>query len=1513
MSNHDSRCWRESIAIIGMGARFPGCPSVQAYWEQLIAGRNLLSEATDADLRAAGIDPLSPDATHFVRSGTLLEDAETFDASFFEVTRREAEILDPQQRIFLECAYEALEHAGMTGEGTPTGVFAGSGMNTWLLQLLGNPELLAAAGGYQLMLGNDKDFLATRVAYKLNLRGPAVAVQTACSTSLAAVHLACQSLLSGECDSALAGGVSVMFPQVAGYPYIPGMILSPDGLCRPFDERAHGTVPGKGAGVVVLKRLSAAVAAGDMIYAVIAGSAWNNDGSGKVGYTAPSVEGQAAVIRSAHAAAGVTPDRIGYVEAHGTGTELGDPIEVAALAEAFGKRPVKAARCVLGSVKANMGHADVAAGVAGLIKAALAVHHGIIPPTPHFERANPALAIEETPFRVSAQAEKWPLEGTERWAGVSSFGIGGTNVHVCLRSAPVLKASEDTPRKTSPQVFPVSAKTDLALDAVTKRLADFAEISPDLSLSAAAATLQTGRRAWTHRRAVIAESREELVTALCQPVKPARSRSGVKTGKVAFLFPGQGLQFPGMAAALYMEDRQFHERVDLGFALLPGELASAIREAIDASPSGDAGTDSWAIPTSVAQPLLFLLEFALAERWRQAGISPDFLLGHSLGELTAAAVAGVFTFEDGLRLAVERGRLMQDTFEGAMLAVSLPAGDIGQVLRDDLWIAAANGPRLTVLSGSADVVKEAESRFAASRVATVRLRTDRAFHTPHMTDAAARFKTAVAAIERRVPSIAWLSNVSGTWITPGEATSPQYWADQITSPVRFTENAAILAKLGCFLLEIGPGDALVTLVRQHDRSLSGASSLGSTNRRGDDLRAFLESAARLWEYGIDLRWEALPHRGPWRRQKIALPTYPFERERYWVEATHTLQADTARRTDTGRENTSRKKRSDLASWFYSPVWQRTPSASLMLSRRSEAAATWLVLDDQLGFSNRLAVRLARDDDRVIHLPAHAVSQKDLESFWKEYRDLIAAGPFHLVCCWTLRGTAIDLYPALLLLLQTAQIAKVRFAQMEFLADELMEVNGESVEEPERAVAEGLARIIPAEFAGVPVRFTDPGKLDQVTSKEEWLERKAELLVGEFDTVPTYGLTVAYREQKRWQQVWQPIRLAAVEFSKFRLGGTYVITGGMGGLGYLFARYLLGRFGAKVALVGRTVLPPRERWEEWLTEHGSSNAVSKRIQRAKDLEQAGGEVLVLSADSGDSSAMQQVFAAVEKKFGPVNGVFHAAGLAGGVRIAGQDLFFAQEVLRPKVAGSQVLVNLLKGRDIDFLFFCSSITAVVPVAGASSYAAANAFQDRYAAWCRQHTDLPVFSVNLDAWQEAGMFAERVVPVEFRETQAALLRAAMSPEEGIEVVERTLTAGETQVLVSTVGLEVLQREVDEEFRSRLVSTHGADANRHSEGTTRAESEEAPETQAVIAIWEELLGAESIDAHDNFFELGGHSLLGTMVLARIRERFGTELTIHAVFDAPTPEALGNRIREAGPRNLEEVTISGEREEFEI
>ncbi len=1563
--------WRDGIAIVGMSARFPGCRSVDEYWKKIAAGESLLTSPTAEELRAAGMDPrlAEPElaeATHFVRSGTTLEDADRFDAKFFELSRREAEILDPQQRILLEVAYEALEHAGIAGDGERVGVFAGAGMNSYIRQILENPEALEAAGGYQLMLGNDKDFAATRIAYKLNLRGPAVVVQTACSTSLAAVHLACQSLLNGECDAALAGGVSVAFPQVAGYAYMPGMILSPDGICRPFDERAAGTVPGRGAGMVVLKRLADAERDGDTVYAVIAGSAWNNDGSDKVGYTAPSVDGQAEVIRGAYAAAGIGPERIGYIEAHGTGTELGDPIEVAALASVFAEAaglPGGSGSIVLGSVKANMGHADVAAGVAGLIKAAMSVHTGVIPPTPHFERANPALGLEETPFRVSAETQSWG-EG-ERWAGVSSFGIGGTNVHLCLRGAPVRDEPE---AQQGPWVFPVSAKTGSALEAGVARLNAAVMGLEDAGLAAVAATLQSGRRSYGFRRAVVAASAAELTAALAGKAAKVEEIGGAE---VAFLFPGQGLQFRGMAAALFARDARFRKTVEAGLAVLPLGLAAEIRAAIEDQ------TEDATMRTGLAQPLLFLVEYALAVRWMDVGVRPAALLGHSLGELTAAAVAGVFGFEDGLRLAAERGRLMEATPEGAMLAVSLPADAVSRELPGDLWIAAENAPKLTVVSGSVAAIEAFAGKLASRRVAAMRVRTDRAFHTPDMAEAAAKFETAVAAVERKAPRLRWLSNVTGTWITADEAVSARYWADQMTARVRFAENAAVLASAGAkasfsqapempgmnprptryFLLEVGPGDALTGLVRAQAKGagagaiLAAASSLDGPKRRGDDFGAFLSAAARLWECGAELDWERMP--GYPGKRRMALPTYPFERERYWVEsAAKPGPAKGARDSGWGPTagGVALVRRDDLDSWFYSLTWRKTPAAGLVLPAVAEPVGTWVVVGEAGELDAALIAGLERSDARVLRLGSG--SREGLEAFWAEHREdggvwglvvlcadssgakapvvlgdgfrglkppapsvttvspSVSTFPIPAASASIVHGFADDLYTGLLEVLQTATRARVRFAQVELIAGGLAEVSGEAVTGSRRGVLEGLVRMLPAEFAGVRTRVIDPG-FEFGLSEDANLT--AELIVAELATRAAGGTMVALRKGVRWQEEWMPVRLGAGRPSRFRQGGTYLITGGLGGVGYVMARHLLRTYGAKVTLLGRTLLPAREQWEPWLTEHGPDEATSVRIARAKELEAAreqGGELLLIAADVADRGAMAAALTEIETKLGPVHGVIHAAGLTSNERVMVQSAASAERVLRPKVQGSEVLAEILTGKPLDFLAFCSSISAIHPAPGGAAYAAANAFQDRYAIWCRQHLGIPAVSINLDTWRDVGMAAELYAPDEFAEVKRALMAKAMSPEEGVEAMERVLATGEPRMLISTFELAAVFADTEARLYAGPKEPAGTTESNPGNGLART-----PETEAVMAIWRELLGAEWVAPDDNFFELGGHSLLGTMVLARIREQFGVALTIRAIFEAPTPELLGERIRQAEPVLEEEQAVGtgGEREEFEI
>jgi len=874
------------IAVIGLAGRFPGADSVARFWENLRAGVESIRLLSEEELTASGLPASTLERPDYVRLAGVIDGEDLFDAGLFGFTPREADILDPQHRLFLECAWEALEDSGHDPRTwrRPIGVYAGAKLNTYLLNLYSNPDLLDAVGMFQAVVANDKDFLATRVSYKLDLTGPSVAVQTACSTSLAAVHLACQGLLGGECDLALAGGVSIGVPQRLGYFFTEGGILSPDGHCRAFDADARGTAAGHGLGIVVLKRLRDAVEDGDRIYAVIKGSAMNNDGAAKVGYTAPSAEGQAKVIRAALEVAEVDPGTVGYVEAHGTGTPLGDPIEVEALTRAFRERTARRGFCAIGSVKTNIGHLDTAAGIAGLIKAVLALHHRELPPSLHFRAPNPEIDFASSPFRVSDRLTPWePADGPRR-AGVSSFGIGGTNVHVVLEEAP---EPERTGWARPWQLLVLSARTPTALEASARRLADHLESHSGQELTDVAWTLQTGRRRLEHRRVLACRDRSEAIALLREPdperVFTRHQEPGDRS--VAFLFPGQGSQHPGMAAEVYEAEPSFRRDLDWCAEILRPALGLDLREVLFSR--GSNGSDGLEA-TALAQPALFAVEWALARLWMSWGVRPSVLLGHSVGEYVAACLAGVFSLEDALRLVAARGRLMQAMLRGSMLAVWLPEEEAMAELGGEASVAAVNGPESCVIAGPVETVEALRDRLEGRGVSCRRLYTSHAFHSFLMEPALRPFAQEMSGVRLSRPQMPFFSNLTGILIRDDEATDPGYWVRHLRETVRFGASLeALWREPGRALLEVGPGRALRTLARQHPAYPPDGVALSSLPApRGDgsglsDFPFLLTTLGRLWMAGVEVDWAAFQEGG--RRRKVSLPAYPFERRRHWVE------------------------------------------------------------------------------------------------------------------------------------------------------------------------------------------------------------------------------------------------------------------------------------------------------------------------------------------------------------------------------------------------------------------------------------------------------------------------------------------------------------------------------------------------------------------------------------------------------------------------------------------------------
>ncbi|HSU12938.1 non-ribosomal peptide synthetase/type I polyketide synthase [Longimicrobium sp.] len=873
------------IAVVGMGCRLPGARDVAGFWTNLSAGAESISFFPDDELRAAGVPEEDLRDPAFVRAYGSLPDAWAFDAPFFAVNPPEALVMDPQHRVFLECAWTALEDAGVDPARFPgsIAVYAGSGASRHLARVMSHPDIVNSVGGDVAHFANERDFLTTRVSYKLGLRGPSVVVQTACSTSLVAIHLACQSLLNRECDLALAGGVTVSIDQEQGYRYEEGGILSPDGHCRAFDARAAGTVAGSGAGVVVLKRMVDALRDGDPIHAVVKGSAINNDGAGKIGFTAPSVKGQAQAIAEALAVAGVDPADVSYVEAHGTGTPLGDPIEIAALTEVFREGTDAVGACALGAVKASIGHVDAAAGVAGFIKTVLALKHRAIPPTLHFQVANPETGLDGSPFFVNTGLREWETGGRPRIAGVSSFGMGGTNAHVVLEEAPELAP---LPPSSAPQVIALAAKSGAALERMRRELAGRLAADPHLPLADVAFTLQEHRAAHPHRWAAtvrdLAETREALAGT---PVRrPSTRRAGEQPPPVAFLFPGQGTQHAGMARELYEREPVFRRELDRCAEILKPEIGIDLRSVLFPPEGGEDVANAALRRTGLTQPALFAVEYALAKTWMHRGVMPDAMLGHSIGEYVAAHLAGVFTLESALGLVAARGRLMQALPGGAMLAVPLPEAEVRALLPARVSLAAVNSAAHCVVSGETAEMDEIEAALSARGVSARRLHTSHAFHSAAMDPVLDAFAAEVRKARPAAPSLPFLSNVTGDWITAEQAADPGYWVRHLRETVRFADGVGrLLENPSRVLLEVGPGETLGTFARRHSAATPErviVRSLPRADKPDDAGLVMLDAAAALWTAGVAIDWKAL--RGGESRRRVPLPTYPFERTVYRV-------------------------------------------------------------------------------------------------------------------------------------------------------------------------------------------------------------------------------------------------------------------------------------------------------------------------------------------------------------------------------------------------------------------------------------------------------------------------------------------------------------------------------------------------------------------------------------------------------------------------------------------------------
>ena len=884
------------IAITGISGRFPKARNINLFWKNLIEKKESITFFTNEELKKHEVENYSADNNYYVKAKPTLEGIDQFDARFFDLTPREAEVLDPQQRLFLECAWEALEDSGTNPasfEGE-IGVFAGkTASHYWRDNLLSSLDQTSFISNLEQLINNDKDYISTYTSYKLDLNGPSYAIQTSSSTSLAAIDLAYHSLLNHQCDLAIVGAACLILPQCAGYLYEDGSILSKDGHCRSFDADASGTVFGNGVGVVVLKRLGDAINNDDPIYASIAGSATNNDGASKVGFTAPSVKGQAKVIAMAQAKADVHPESISYIEAHGSGTPVGDPIEFKALNEVFRSRTDQKQFCALGSVKSNVGHLETAAGIAGLIKTVLALKHKQIPPTLHFNTPNPEIDLDNSPFYINTELEEWKSNGTPRRAGVSSFGIGGTNAHVILEEAPEIERKlADVQRPY--HVLTLSAKNDAALHELVQRYLDHSKENEQVLLEDISYTSHVGRAHFDHRLSVVCDSHAQLQQRLTDflendivnGIQQGQTHESATPAKIVFLFTGQGSQYAGMGQQLYATAPVFKEAIDT--------CAKYLEEYLDHSLQSILWGEHTALldQTQYTQPALFALEYALARLWQSWGIAPTAVLGHSIGEYVAACIAEVFSLADAIKLIAARARLMQALpQDGCMVSVLASEQQLQPLLaphQAQVSFAAINGPESVVISGETQVIEAITTELTAEDIKTKPLTVSHAFHSPLMEPMLEEFAAIANSVQYQAPQLDFISNVSGT-LAQDEVADPAYWVRHIRQPVRFAQGIQGLADPSYLYIEIGPQPVLLGMARQclsngeeHDRGW-----LPSLRSNREDWEQLLDSLGYLYIGNQPIDWEAFDR--DYLPRKTTLPTYPFQRQRYWIEANPDLQ------------------------------------------------------------------------------------------------------------------------------------------------------------------------------------------------------------------------------------------------------------------------------------------------------------------------------------------------------------------------------------------------------------------------------------------------------------------------------------------------------------------------------------------------------------------------------------------------------------------------------------------------
>jgi amino acid adenylation domain-containing protein len=1524
------------IAIVGMALRFPGADTPERFWQNLKDGVESISFFSREEVLAAGVSAERVDDPAYVRAEGDLSGVEMFDPEFFGYDPAEAEVLDPQHRIFMECAWEVLERAGydpaVYGKGSGViGIFAGVNISSYLFSNLYDYDPMNVMSSFLtrigLLVGNQNDFLCTRVAYQLDLRGPAIAVQTACSTATVATHLACQSLIRRECDMCLAGGVQIRVPQGMGYLYQEGGFPSPDGHCRSFDAKGQGNVHGNGSGVLLLKRLADAVRDGDHIHAVIKGSAVSNDGSVKVGFTAPGVDGQVRAAAEALAVAGVHPESIGYLEATGTATELGDPIEIEALTRAYGGGiggiggiggGGKKGYCPIGSVKSNIGHTDAASGAAALIKCALVLERELIPPSLHFETPNPRIDFANSPFFVNAALRPWPRSPispisqggeTPRRAAVHIYAVGGTNAHLILEEPPLAEPAGDS---RPWQLLRLSARTSAALHAATENLAGYLASPAPASLPDIAYTLTVGRRQFAARRTVLCREVADAVASLTS-LDPERVSTGLSDDErrsVALILPGD----PGAEAALrpacgelYAAEAGFRAGIDRCAEILTPLLGLDLRPllgcGVPEAPGAPENVAGAPLDPRQAEPALFAFEYALAQLWMEWGVKPGAVLGWGVGELVAACLAGVLSLADALALAVVRGRVLAGCPSGSRLEVELAEAPLAEHLREGgegIAVEAVLSPTRCRVAGPEAAIEALQQRLNELGVDCFHLGSGRLVSA---LDGPAReaYRQALDQVTFEPPTLALIASETGAPLKREEAVRTAFWERQLRATVRLGEGLRGLADdRQTLLLGVGPEERMPDTGRVL-ASLGGAMGLPAPAR-------LLSALGELWVAGVELDGPGFYRHE--RRLRVPLPTYPFERRRIWAEP------------KIGRDQaiwsrTAKGGRREMAEWFYAPSWRRSEQPAP--SGAAVPEGTWLILVDASGLGDRLAERLrAAGRDAVTVRPdlcfykdapgEYRIDPWRFEDYASVLTDLArggrasagVAGVVHLFGVAPHEGAELggpersqDLtfwsLHHLARALGERATGPIRF---EVVACGTQEITGEEEIHPERAACLSAAKVIPWEYPDLLCRSIDVVAPAPGTPRER---RLLDQLLGELARDPAEPV-VAYRGGHRWVQSAERLAVETVGAvgvmekpagppARLREGGVYLVVGGVGGaggFGRLVADYLARTVKARLALIGDTALPPRESWDAWLEGAVDGDDETARLLRQiRRWEELGAEVLLADADLADPGQVGAAVGAARARFGALHGVFYAAAEPSAEmarRIADLDRDFYEYRLRSRLSGLLALAESLGEEELDFVQLASTVASVTGGPAAAVDCLADTFLDLFARQQSRRGPALWTSVDWDAFRLPG--------------GGGSPSTAITPEEGTAAFASLLALGRLQqVVVSTVDLA--ERLVTAREGGRESARENAPAAR--ERPLLRTPYVAPRNEVereVAGIWAEVLGMREVGVEDDFFDLGGNSLVATQLVSRLRGALQVNLALQDFFEGATVAALAERVR---------------------